>query len=159
MSRARGRLLVAGLVAAATLAAAPTASAVRDPGTFATARDGQLIVVSSALVSARTVEMMGGWNDEALACDQWRRLDVRILIDRVRGGTTQRVRRQVTQARRNCAEGGPNLGFVLTAASIGMACPDGTWRPGHYDFVTDTFHRARRLRAIASLFFTNRDQC
>jgi hypothetical protein len=35
--------------------------AVVTPGTFATARDDQLIVVSSAIVGARTVEMMGGW--------------------------------------------------------------------------------------------------
>ena len=158
MSRAR-ILLVSIVCGAAALAATSPASAVVAPGTFATARDGQLIVVSSAIVGARTVEMMGGWNDEALACDRFRRLDVTILIDRVRGGQTQRRTRTVSQARRNCAEGGPNLGFVLRAASLGMACADGTWRPGHYDFVTNTFHRARRLRSIASLFFTKTEPC
>lgn len=159
MSRARILLVAAGVAAAATLAAATPAAAEIDPGTFAVARDGQLIVVSSVLVGPRTVEMMGGWNDDALACDRWRRLDVEILIDRVRAGRTQRVERSKSEARRNCAEGGPNLGFVLRARSLGMACADGTWRPGHYDFVTNTFHRARRLRAIASLFFTRTEPC
>ena len=143
MTRVRGILV--GAVAAATLAAAPAASAVVDPGTFATARDGRLIVVSSVLVANRSVEMMGGWNKEGAPCDRMRRLDVRILIDRV-----------LVQ---NCAEGGPNLGFQLTATDVGMACPDGRWRPGQYTFVTNTLHRARGLRAIASLFFRVREAC
>ena len=156
----RARILLVSIVCgAAALAAASPASAVLAPGTFATARDGQLIVVSSAIVGARTVEMMGGWNDEALTCDRWRRLDVRILIDRVRNGQTQRRTRSRSGVRANCAEGGPNLGFVLRASSLGMACADGTWRPGHYDFVTNTFHRARRIRSIASLFFTKTEPC
>jgi hypothetical protein len=158
MSRAR-ILLITIVCGAAALAAASPASAVVAPGTFATARDAQLIVVSSAIVGPRTVEMMGGWNDDALPCHQFRRLDVEILIDRVRAGQTQRRTRVKSQARRNCAEGGPNLGFVLRASSLGMACADGTWRPGQYDFVTDTFHRARQLRSIASLFFTRTERC
>ena len=60
MSRAR-ILLVSIVCGAAALAATSPASAVVAPGTFATARDDQLIVVSSAIVGARTVEMMGGW--------------------------------------------------------------------------------------------------
>jgi len=158
MSRAR-ILLVTVVCGVAALAATSTAPAVVAPGTFATARDDQLIVVSSVIVGARTVEMMGGWNDDALACDRWRRLDVSILIDRVRSGQTQRRTRARSGVRANCAEGGPNLGFVLRASRLGMACADGTWRPGHYDFVTNTFHRARRLRSIASLFFTKTERC
>ena len=158
MTRVRG-ILVLGAVAAATLAAAPAAPAVIDPGTFATARDGRLIVVSSVLVANRNVEMMGGWDQGAAPCDRMRRLDVRILIDRVRGGNTTRFTDQVSALVQNCAEGGPNLGFQLSAADVGMACPDGRWRPGQYTFVTNTLHRARGLRAIASLFFRERDAC
>jgi hypothetical protein len=89
MMKAR-TVLALGSVAAAMLAAAPTASAATDPGTFATARDGNLIVVSSVLVTARRVEMMGGWNNESQSCNVERRLDVEILIDRVRAGNTTR---------------------------------------------------------------------
>jgi hypothetical protein len=158
MSRIR-ILLVTIVCGAAALAASAPAGAVVAPGTFATARDDQLIVVSSVIVGARTVEMMGGWNDDAVPCSNFRRLDVSILIDRVRGSQNQRRTRMKSEARRNCAEGGPNLGFVLRASSLGMACADGTWRPGHYDFVTNTLHRARQLRSIASLFFTKTEPC
>jgi hypothetical protein len=158
MSRAR-ILLLTIVCGAAALAATSPASAVVAPGTFATARDGQLIVVSSVIVGARTVEMMGGWNDDSLACDRWRRLDVSILIDRVRNGQTQRRTRAKSGVRANCAEGGPNFGFVLRASRLGLACADGTWRPGHYDFVTNTLQRARQLRSIASLFFTKTKRC
>jgi hypothetical protein len=158
MTKIRGALLT-GLAAAAMGATAPSAGAVVDPGTFAVARDGQLIVVSSVLVGNRTVEMMGGWNSDAAPCDRMRRLDVEILIDRVRRGNTTRFRDDVSARVQNCAEGGPNLGFQLSATDVGMACPDGTWRRGHYSFVTDTLHRRRGLRAVADLFFAERDPC
>jgi hypothetical protein len=154
-------VLALGSVAAAMLAATtPTASAATDPGTFATARDGNLIVVSSVLVTARRVEMMGGWNNESQSCNVERRLDVEILIDRVRAGNTTRFVDEISAPVQNCAEGGPNLGFQLRASDLGMACAtSGKWRPGHYSFVTDTLHRRRGLRAIASLFFTEKDPC
>ena len=159
MMKAR-TVLALGSVAAAMLAATtPTASAATDPGTFATARDGNLIVVSSVLVTARRVEMMGGWNNESQSCNVERRLDVEILIDRVRAGNTTRFVDEISAPVQNCAEGGPNLGFQLRASDVGMACASGKWRPGHYSFVTDTLHRRRGLRAIASLFFTERDPC
>lgn len=148
-----------GIAAAAMLAIAPGASAATDPGTFAIARDGQLTVASSILATGRAVEMMGGWTNDAQQCDLERRLNVRILIDRVRGGNTQRFTDQTSGMVMNCAEGGPNFGFQLQASDAGMACPDGTWRPGRYDFVTNTLHRARGLRAIATLFFRETDTC
>jgi hypothetical protein len=156
--RTRNLLIALGLAATA-LSAAPAASAQTEPGTFATARRGPLIVSSSALVSARNVEMMGGWNNDTLPCDVFRRLDVRILIDRVRVGTTNRVRRLRSSPVRNCAEGGPNFGFSIRASNVGLACADGTWRPGIYTFVTNTLHRASNLRAIATLFFEVRNPC
>jgi hypothetical protein len=144
-------------VAASSLATAPAAAA--DPGTFATARQGSLLVSSSALVSNRNAEMMGGWNNDRVRCTASRRLTVRILIDRVRGGNTDRVRRSKTGRVTNCAEGGPNFGFVIRAADVGLACPDGSWRPGRYDFVTSTRHHSSGLRAIGSLFFRISDPC
>jgi hypothetical protein len=158
MTKIRGALL-SGLAAAAMGATAPSAGAVVDPGTFAVARDGQLIVVSSVILGKRTVEMMGGWNSDAAPCDRMRRLDVEILVDRVRRGNTTRFRDDVSARVQNCAEGGPNLGFQLTATDLGMACPDGTWRRGHYTFVTDTLHRRRGLRAVGDLFLAQREPC
>jgi len=158
MTRARGVLAV-GIAATAMLVTAPGASGAIDPGTFAVARDGQLTVASSVLVSGRAVEMMGGWTNDAQPCDRQRRLRVKILIERVRGGTDQGFAAQTSGMVMNCAEGGPNFGFQLQASDVGMACPDGRWRPGRYDFVTNTLHRARGLRAIASLFFRERDPC
>ena len=158
MTRARGVLVlcVAGL---AMLAAAPGASAAEDPGTFASARDGQLTVSSSVLVSNRRVEMMGGWINESQSCTTRRRLTVTIEINRTRGQSGQGFGEQVSGLVENCAEGGPNLGFQLRASDAGMACPDGTWKPGRYDFSTNTLHRARGLRAIADLFFRETDPC
>ena len=145
------------LAAAAMLATAPAAAA--DPGTFAAARQGSLLVASSALVTNRSAEMMGGWNNDRVTCAASRRLTVRILVDRVRGGNTDRVRRRKTGRVMNCAEGGPNFGFVIRATDVGLACPDGSWRPGRYDFVTNTRHHGSGLRAIASLFFRVTDPC
>jgi hypothetical protein len=141
------------------LVIAPGASTATDPGTFAAARDGQLTVASSVLVTARAVEMMGGWTNDSQQCSLERRLNVRILIDRVRGGNTDRFTDQTSGMVENCAEAGPNFGFQLQASDVGMACPDGSWRPGRYDFVTNTLHRARGLRAIATLFFRETEAC
>jgi hypothetical protein len=129
------------------------------PGTFAIARDGQLTVFSSVLVEPRKAEMMGGWTSGALDCNRRRLLEVRIAIDRVRSGNTTRLRDQRSGLVRNCAEGGPNFGVSPTASQAGMACPDGTWRPGRYTFVANTLFRAHGLRAIASLSFRETDPC
>jgi hypothetical protein len=145
-------------VAGASLAIAP-AAAVADPNTFASTKRGSLLVSSSVLVANRSVEMMGGWVNENVSCTADRRLTVRILIDRVRGSKTDRVRRKKTGRVTNCAEGGPNFGFSLRAADVGLACPDGSWKPGRYDFVTNTFHHASRVRTIGTLFFRISDPC
>jgi hypothetical protein len=158
VTKTRGALAL-GAVVTAVLASAPTASAAVDPGTFAAARKGHLLVASSVLVGNREVEMMGGWVNDSMSCARQRRLDVRVLIDRVRRGSTDRFRDEISALVQNCAEGGPNLGFVLRARDVDMACPDGTWKPGQYTFVTNTLHRASGLRAIASLFFRERDRC
>jgi hypothetical protein len=156
MTRARG-VLVLGIAAVTMLVAAPTAAA--EPFTFAIAKDGQLFVSSSVLVGGRTVEMMGGWVNESQNCTRRRRLAVDVLIDRVRAGNTTRFEDERTGLVMNCAEGGPNFGFQLTATDVGMACPNGKWRPGRYSFDTSTLFRSRHLTAIASLSWVNRERC
>jgi hypothetical protein len=153
------QVVFSAAVAAASLAIAPAAAAADEPGTFAAAQRGSLLVASSALVGNRNAEMMGGWTNDKVACTAFRRLTVKILIDRVRGEGTDRVQRRKTGRVQNCAEGGPNFGFVIRAANVGLACPDGSWRPGRYSFVTNTLHHASRVRAIASLTFRITDPC
>jgi hypothetical protein len=158
MTRARAALALA-VAGAAMVPVTPAASAVVAPGVFASARDGKLLVSSSVLVSGKRAEMMGGWVNEGQSCLLDRKLTVRIGIDRVRGGNTQRHTDRMTGMVENCGEGGPNFGFQIRAADVGMACPDGTWRPGQYTYSTNTLHHARGLRAIATLFFRETDTC
>jgi hypothetical protein len=152
----RSHVVLSAGVAAASLATAPVAAA--EPETFGAARQGSLLVASSALVSNRNATMMGGWNNDRVACTASRRLTVRIIIDRVGGGNAE-VRRRKTGRVANCAEGGPNFGFVIRAADVGLACPDGSWRPGRYHFDTNTRHHSSGLRAIGSVFFRITDPC
>ena len=158
MTKTRGALAL-GAVVTAVLVSAPIASAATDRGTFAVARKGHLLVSSSVLVGNKDVEMMGGWVNDSMSCARHRRLDVRVIIERVRRGNSKRFRDETSGLVQNCAEAGPNFGFQLTASQVGMACPDGSWRPGQYSFATNTLHRASGLRAIASLFFRERDHC
>jgi hypothetical protein len=152
------QLVFSTAVAGAWLVIAP-AAAVADPNTFSSAKKGSLLVSSSVLVANRNAEMRGGWTNTKVACNVDRRLTVRILIDRVRGSHTDRVKRKKSGPVTNCAEGGPNFGFTIRAADVGLACPDGSWKPGRYDFVTNTLHRASGLRAIGTLFFRISDPC
>jgi hypothetical protein len=140
-------------VALAALAVAPVASADHLPIVFSTARDGDLDVSSSILVSHKAADQRGGWVNESLGCTQWRRLVVRIQIFRVAGGTTQSRSFRRSRAVQNCAEGGPNMGFTKSASSLGMACSSGRWKPGRYDMVTRTRFVATGLTSIASVGF------
>ena len=143
-------------VAATSLATAPVAAA--EPDTFASARQGSLVVASSALVGNRYATMMGGWNNTRVACTASRRLTVGISIYRA-GGEDYDVRRRKTGRVTNCAEGGPNFGFVIQAADVGLACPDGSWRPGRYHFDTITRHHSSGLRASGHVFFRITGPC
>ena len=88
-----------------------------------------------------------------------RPLRVRVLVDRVVGGKTNRVPRSGTFPGTNCAEGGPNVGFTLEARSIGLACANGRWKPGRYHFLTRAREPKRKLEASASLDWTNTRRC
>ena len=130
-----------------------------EPSTFGTARLGSLTVTAGVVVGPKDVDMRGVWNDPKVPCTVSRRLRVRVLIDRVVGGKTQRIRRSGAFRDPNCAEGGPNVGFTLKARRIGLACPNGRWKPGLYHFLTRAKEPKRRLEAQASLDWTNGRRC
>jgi hypothetical protein len=130
-----------------------------EPSTFGTARLGSLTVTAGVFVAPKAVDMRGVWNDTKVACNVTRRLRVRILIDRVAGGKTKRVTRSGLFPDMNCAEGGPNVGYTLKAKSIGLACPNGRWKPGLYHFFTRAREPKRKLEASASLDWTNTRRC
>ena len=142
-----------------TVTAPAPAAASHEPFAFADAKRGNLQVVSGALVGTDAADLRGVWLNQAVGCNQWRSLRVSVLIDYVRRSVTRRVRRGRTGAVRNCAEGGPNFGFTLKASRIGLACPNGRWKPGLYTFVVRTTHRATGLRATLSLAWANRVRC
>jgi len=135
------------------------AAAGGEPTTFGTARLGTLTVTASVLVSPKAADMRGVWNDTKAPCTESRRLRVRVLVDRVAAGKTTRVRRAGTFRDANCAEGGPNVGFTLTARAAGMACPNGRWKPGLYHFLTRAREPKRGLEASASLDWSNTHRC
>ena len=98
--------------------------------------------------------MKGVWLDGKRGCLDRRTLRVAIHIDLVSpAGKTTRVKRSRTGFVDNCAEGGPNFGYDLTARAARMACPDGRWKPGYYSFVTTVRDRAGGLVAQASLHY------
>ncbi|HSC91971.1 MAG TPA: hypothetical protein VLB86_10000 [Gaiellaceae bacterium] len=150
--------LTVGLGAVAALAASKPA----DDGTaaYAEARLRSLRVLAGARVTEREADLRGAWLDGAVACTVDRRLGVSVLVDAAAtGGKHHRVRRGGSFLAPNCAEGGPNVGFTLTARRIGLACPDGRWRPGRYSFTTTTREPTRALRATASLVWTTARRC
>lgn len=154
------RRTIVTAASASLLTLAGPAAAAPPPTTFGFARDGTFSLVSSVLPTARAVDMRGVWTDTALGCLEWRSLTVRILVQFTpRRGQGRIVRRARTRPVQNCAEGGPNMGFTLTARGVGLACPNGAWRPGRYDFVTDTLHVARGLHAVATLFWPKGGRC
>jgi hypothetical protein len=146
--------------AAALLVTAPASAQTSTPGTFAISERGSLLVASSVLVERRVADMRGGWTDDRISCRASRTLKVSIEIHRTSGGNPAgEVQRSKSGSVTNCAEGGPNFGFGIRAANVGLACPNGAWRPGRYDFVTRTRHRKSGLRSTATLFFRVTEPC
>ena len=154
------RKLMTCIVLAALFGATVPALASAEPSTFATARKGTLDVTSSIFVTSKAVSQYGGWTDDSKSCTAFRALRVTTEIFRTRpDGTGQHRIKTVRRAMMNCAEGGPNLGFDRTAASVGLACPDGRWKPGRYDFVTRTKHLASGLIALGTLSWIRGGSC
>ncbi len=144
---------------AASLALAAGAAAQEGPSALGSSRLGTLTVTSQVVVSPSSADLRGVWNDTKVPCTVSRGLRVRILVDRVAGGKTTRLRRSGTFRDSNCAEGGPNVGFTLSANAAGMACPNGRWKPGLYHFLTRAKEPKRGLEASASLDWTNTRRC
>jgi hypothetical protein len=147
------------IAGAALVALALPTAASAETSSFAEAKKGNLRVFSSVVLTRKAVDMMGGWLNESSPCATERRLRVRIEIFRTRRGTTTDHTDSVTQRMMNCAEGGPNLGFQLDASDTGFACPNGSWKPGRYDFVTRTRHLRSGLNAMSSLLLFDRTPC
>lgn len=115
-----------------------------EPSSVGTARLGTLTVTASVLVSPKAADLRAVWNDIKAPCAESRQL---------------RVRRAGTFPDMNCAEGGPNVGFTLSARAADMACPNGRWKPGLYHFLTRAREPKRGLEASASLDWTNTRRC
>jgi hypothetical protein len=146
-------------VAALSAAAASTALAADRPAATAVAERGTLKVVSRVLLTARGGELKGVWQDPRKPCSARRSLRVSYVADLVAGGGTIRRRAEKTGLVQNCAEGGPNFGFDVTARGLGMACANGRWRPGRYAITFRTFDRVSGLRASASLYHQETQLC
>jgi hypothetical protein len=137
----------------------PAALAADLPTSTAVAEKGSLKIVSRALLAPRNAELMGVWLNPRKPCNAQRRLRVSFLVDLVRGATTTRRSGARTGLVANCAEGGPNFGFIKTATVLGMACPSGRWKPGRYVFVVRTFDPVSQLRAVATLSYQETRRC
>jgi hypothetical protein len=136
-----------------------TATAAAETNSFAEARRGNLHVLSSVLLSGKSVDMRGGWFNTSLSCTASRRLRVHAEIHRTTAHSSAATGNTKTGRVMNCAEGGPNFGFTFSAADAGMACPDGSWKRGRYDFLTRTRHVRSGVVAVATLSWTNRKAC
>jgi hypothetical protein len=153
--------LLAGvaLAAAGVAGAARHATAPAETDAYADARLGSLRVGSGVRMTARAADLRGMWIDESVACDANRRLRVAVLVDWSRATAHRRVTRSGTFLAPNCGEGGPNVGFTVTARVARLACPDGRWRPGRYSLTTATTEPTKALRATASLVVTSSRPC
>ena len=147
-------LVAVGAAAAAVAAAADRSADVDRPASTATAQQGPLKVVSRVLLDARGGELMGTWLNQRVRCNTSRRLRVSYEIDLVlpTGKTVRRRPPAKTGAVANCAEGGPNFGFVVRARTLGMSCPNGNWRPGRYSIGVRTLDLASGLAAHSFLY-------
>jgi hypothetical protein len=151
----RTSLVIAVLVAALALSATAGAAIT----SFAEARRGSLHVYSNVLLSGKSVDMRGGWLNTSLSCKASRRLRVHAQVQRTTRNSDGAVGTGKTGRTTNCAEGGPNFGFRLSPADAGMACPNGSWKRGHYDFLIRTRHVRSGVVAVAALNWTNRKAC
>jgi hypothetical protein len=140
--------------------AAAAALAVDEPASYGTARLGSLTVTSGILVSAKSVVMQGVWNDAKVSCRVNRRLTVKADVNYIpAGGNPRRFVRRGVFLDTNCAEGGPNVGFTITARQPGFACPNGAWKPARYSFVVRTIEPTRKLQSVVSLDWFKTARC
>jgi hypothetical protein len=147
----RGVRTAAGALAAAAALAGTGAAAASLPAAFGSAKQGSLSVSSSVLLAPRQALMQGVWLDPSRPCAESHAVRVTVQIFWRRGAAHENVRRSKVGTVDNCAEGGPNFGFTLSARGRGLSCANGKWKPGLYSFVTRTEDTVTGLIAIASL--------
>jgi hypothetical protein len=128
---------------------------------IADAQLGSLHVTSAVYVSPKTVVLMGVWQDSKVKCTASRRLQIHGAIDFIpfKGKARRPFLRTRTFLDVNCAEGGPNVGFTVKARSLGLACPNGTWKPARYNFVTVTTELRKKLSSTASVNWAKTARC
>lgn len=153
--------LTGAVVLTAVLAGTVTALAsTPPPSAFGHARQGALELVSGAVLDDRTAYLMGTFSNPKSPCTATRRVRVNgTVVFLTQAGARKTVRRSGLFTALNCAEGGPNRGFTLTARAMGLACPNGKWKRGNYSFVTETVDVRTGLRAVASLLWLEPDPC
>ena len=144
------------LIAAVTLAGAAYAGASNEPSSFGTAQQGTLKVISGVVLSSTQVSMQGGWWDRRVSCTKNRKLKVSARISISAPGATRSTSysRSGSFVDINCAEGGPGVGYSITARKARSACPDGSWEPATYSFMTTTIEPTRKLKAVDSFVWT-----
>ena len=149
-------------VAALALALAAVAQAAGEPNVISDAHLGTLHVTSAVYVSRTSVDLRGVWQDSKVSCRVTRRLRVKGAIDYIPTPFAM-ARRPFVRTRffpdTNCAEGGPNVGYTVTARKLGLACPNGSWKPGRYNFLTVTTEPTRKLAATASVNWARPGRC
>lgn len=152
---------VALIVVICLAATAALAQAAGEPFATGDAHLGTLHVTSAVYVRPKSVDLMGVWSDSRVKCTVNRRLTVRGEIDYIPfGGNPRRpFARTRTFLDVNCAEGGPNVGFTVMARQLRLACPNGTWKPARYNFLTRTTEPTRRLSATASVNWAKPGRC
>jgi hypothetical protein len=142
--------MLAVALAALGLAAAPVAE---PPAAYAVAQQGTFKLVADVLLAERGGEMKGVWIDARQNCRATRRLRVAIHVDLVDAAAkTTRVVRSRTGTVANCSEGGPNFGYDLRPAALGLGCANGRWKPGRYSLTTRVTDLRTGLVAAASLY-------
>ena len=138
------------------------AAAANEPSTYATAKLGTLKVVDAVLISSTAADMRAFWLDSKVACSVSRKLAVKaeIYVSSVSGsGKPRHIVRSGSFATQNCSEGGPSMGFTITAKKAGSACPNGSWKAANYEFITTATEPKKGLTAIADLSWEKRGKC
>ncbi len=151
------------IVIASALIFATAAFAADLPDATAMAQRGSLKLVARVLLNGddnRSAELKATWLDAKQRCDVNRTLRVSYSIDLVRGSVTTRRRPAAKSGLvTNCAEGGPNFGFDVTARKLGMACANGAWKPGQYSIEVRALDVRSGLSVAAFLYREVTQRC
>jgi hypothetical protein len=156
----RPKAVGAMLVAVAALVGVAGATAQDEPQTLASATAGTLHVTTGIIVSRTAVDLRGVWSDRRFRCSVSRKLRIHAEVNYIPfHGKPRRFARNGVFTDANCAEGGPNVGYTITAKSLKLACLNGSWKPARYDFVASTTEPTRNVRALADLSWVKRARC